>query len=723
MAQYSIYLDESGTFQPDTGMSFVGGFVWQLQEDHSWTDDLEIMRNVITSGTNKAGFTSCPFSSHSTGNSQLREYIRRNYPEMQKLFPTLRPIIAYADTKNLSLDEFKLEGFYRNTLQMLMREVVQEVLHEDPDARIRFYIPTRQAHVSEDQAEYFRSIGHISSGFHTDNSESFDVNNPISFVDIAKELNVEFTVSTIDYTKRNPMDVTDMEQWGLMFADWTCCWLRTIVVIDSASNSFRTNPYDIKGIISDLNMSGIILPYGKWYQVYFRGYTSSDIIAYFDALCALNHENKNSHAKFWAERFERYSVELSPEKIGEVLNYINKKQYYKAKYAEAQYCYEILDRLVSNVKMCPEILNLKAQIMCCYQHNGEVQKAKDLFDICWNYPWPAPHNRLDILNKYCQTYTDILAFETARNQLDFAVNTFGIVQTWNAPWIGLSSPVEDNNMRILLAKCSSTRGQLAGFLGENEHDHDFLKAIDTFAELGQTGNALISLSHYLHYLLSLDVPDFDKFADYAPRYFSSDKPGASLNNAADIFDVETWKVWLSTIIQNEEQYNNFSLYVCLKGLYKLITSDYGIDNEWIQSIGDFLFSPENTKFLKKIFSDNGIGDSHPSELLYCYLALIAQKTGNREQVKLYRKKLKDISNIHTNIIRLIAQVGLVKLDLADETHFSEHKEAILNTLLSMNDVWDKLTVGDSPSKISVWVQAKEAESMLDLSRLLTYEYT
>ena len=244
--------------------------------------------------------------------------------------------------------------------------------------------------------------------------------------------------------------------------------------------------------------------------------------------------------------------------------------------------------------------------MTAFNHVGDNSLAEYCFLECRHWSRYVPiEDYLLTLKRHVVSFVDCYLYNDALQTSRDIVSMEEHIQTLRAKLYG-----SDIGASISLGQAYSQLGQVYAYLQDPDAEKFFKNALSIFDDT--SSDAYRTQSYLLHYYI--EVGDKASYEQLAVDYFGGN------HTLAD---------QLSYIQSLPEQSMAFALYVYVKALYVLYRDD----------IGAFI-----TNQLHRIEQDIRkavLINSHPWELIYTYLSLIALQAGNNPLAIVWRDKIKN----------------------------------------------------------------------------------
>lgn len=735
MNKLYIYLDESGQFRTDPNQpSLIAGIAYLARDDEDPNEHWgQLQTNMEeTAGKWKLRY---PNEFHSTNNNELKKNIRSGFSSVTSdLFANKRytPIVMICYPNEIEEErrwyEANADGLYRHMLIQLLEQTVGSTAFKDVDS-FCVYIPTREAPIPPNQEAQIERIGMRPHALSHENQKMVEINANGIHLTTQDELkkktsaNVELTIESIDY-RNNKTDY----QCGYRMADMFNCYCMGICREDLEGVTVKTDSHvplvkTAEKLRDVFHTEPIVFSYGAYYEQYISALESAagkDPTQYLLTLVEFS-KPENKHLSHYASLLKDRNPFGNDQCIAAMDDYLFINYYINARYQEVKPLYEKLIQLAeeANVPKTTVLARVKLKLMCCWQHMGEVNKARALFDECWNLNLPAVF-RLDMLNKYIQCLLDVLRFRDAKGLIDWSMENFSERRLPETSWIRCNYPM-DQELEQILNKCKSTRGQISAYLQEYEEAFTWFQgATEGFLGLERGADYCITLTHLLH--AAIAAGDFDRFGKYAAEFFGY---------KGELHEQTTWEKWYRILLdQYDDQINRippdksikFSFFVFYKALYCYTIRQKAGQEAWLCGIGDMIFA--NGTGIFDMF-DRLDSLHHPFELIYKYVALLAILCGNQDIARESWEHLVQVREKNKSTVRLIAQIGLCQI--AKEKHQNDElttmSKELENLLLELCDLWGNITETEEENDGIDVILARFKDKDTSFSELLTYEYT
>ena len=244
-------------------------------------------------------------------------------------------------------------------------------------------------------------------------------------------------------------------------------------------------------------------------------------------------------------------------------------------------------------------------------HTGHSEIAGKCFEKCKELAAAVDIEMyLRTLNKYAVWRNDVLDFEAAKEVAEIVVIYADELRQMRGRLFG-----NEAAGFVAYGRALSQCGQAYAFLKDTQAEESFIEALGHFDK--SSADYFITLSYLLHYYI--DQGDKEKYDKYAAIYFGGEK------DALKQFD------FLMRMGQGDKPRFTlkFAFFVFLKGLCKL-------HRDRIKgSLRTDLLDIEKT--FRRYHAEEQI-NGHPWEIIYKYLAILAQQQGKEDIAKAYMEK-------------------------------------------------------------------------------------
>lgn len=754
MFEYEVYVDESGDFKQKNELSLVAGFAYLKQpgERFSFASKykdilsqgiVKINQELQAKGHSLIDISKDRQSIHTTrinADSQEQGEIKEFLREWVKTSDDFRAILnkenllivlSYGWPADADENDFKLEGFYRHMLRSLMERTAEQLRSRHPgeEVDILFSIPTRKVYIEKDD----QSIADfVNIGLNPVKAkQGFDINLSQGFLQAQEELNIRIVCRQIDY---NPIfaDKDDKvmrgSSWGFYLADWICAWARQNIV------TRKNHPVNqIINAISVGKLEPIFVAYTKAYDHFSAMKRSGfqDPIGFLNLYeSALTSANKRLS---WCAGVMQAEHPFSNSRIlQETIQYIT-ITYNSADnplFSTAIRLYELLFKLIErDNSISPSLFaELCKNLLICHQYNGDNLKSSEHFVQCFKsmQEW-SPVDVLSLISIYSETYINLLAFEEAKEMLDWALSNYQAVlnsSESSGRWMQNISLDRSRNV-MEKANANLALAMACAFQGQSSIDWLFHDAINTYEGLNLPSEANIARFHYIQYLLQ--IGDNETIARELNLYMTGG------TEEIDLTESRVWESWLSRIVKDgkgDPDRMRFKFWLFEKALFHF----WNTINDQQQTILllHLYDNQNNIDIIEKIMNI----DYHPIEEILLYRALLSSKdfpqTTNDclEHLLVLAKQREGIIGIicRIGIIRIKIKAGMLENNSRNDVHFRLVKQDIRRGIIALNDEWTKIQpIGFKHSRIDDLMQIINSErwnklNAGDISELLTYEF-
>lgn len=263
-------------------------------------------------------------------------------------------------------------------------------------------------------------------------------------------------------------------------------------------------------------------------------------------------------------------------------------------------------------------------------HTGHSEIAGECFEKCKELAAAVDIEMyLRTLNKYAVWRNDVLDFEAAKEVAEIVVIYADELRQMRGRLFG-----NEAAGFVAYGRALSQCGQAYAFLKDTQAEESFIEALGHFDK--SSADYFITLSYLLHYYI--EQGDKEKYDKYAAIYFGGEK------DALKQFD------FLMRMGQGDKPRFTlkFAFFVFLKGLCKLHR-----DRVKGNLRTDLL---DIDKTFRSYHAEEQI-NGHPWEIIYKYLAILAQQQGKEDIAKAYMEKSAAIIEDGGRIIAAIVANG------------------------------------------------------------------
>lgn len=268
--------------------------------------------------------------------------------------------------------------------------------------------------------------------------------------------------------------------------------------------------------------------------------------------------------------------------------------------------------------------------MSAYNHIGQSAQAEQCFEKCKKLaPFIDIETYLRTLNKYVVLQNDACNFKKAKDAAENFVIYADDLDTLRTKMFGTDAGISTEYGRNL-SQCA----QAYAFLRDPQAEEYFQAALTKFAPESQ--DYYITLSYLLHYYI--DQGDVKNYDLWAAKYFGGQtEPGKQFAYLMQAGQGEHPRFALK-----------FAFFVFIKGLYKLHR------NAVKGKLRLALLEIEKTF---RSYHAEGEINGHPWELIYKYLAFLAQQQGKQDIARNYLTKTEQMVKPSSPLIQAIVHNG------------------------------------------------------------------
>ncbi|WP_033151833.1 hypothetical protein [Pseudobutyrivibrio ruminis] len=585
---------------------------------------------------------------------------------------------------NSNQGEFFRDNIASNTYFHMMSEAVEHLVFHNPldkDHRFCFFIATRQSERFIDDNDKFES--YLKQGFEGNKASyleedeiQFSILNSDVFRTILMEQYIdnpgnvvaveELNVQPIRYYKLNDDDYS--KQVFLYLADSICSYLTFEIGTDDISE-IRKRSQRLS------NIKNLIFSYDEADVFFKRAWRDMEVNEYYDALKEMYNISvmntvassiyKNDWFKSIKERMysetEAATAEgkephalveaLTELRLSYLTNILNS--------SEGEFIFRVLENATKRIKDRERFAKIFYYIndigVVSNCHKGNSTEAAKYFAECEKYAHAVDmEDYIRTRNRYTNALLDSFNYEEALNVVRTTVKIAGGLYELSKSVFG--AECKEHFGKTEFAKTLSQAGQCAAFLRNDEAQGFFDDALKLLK--GNIANTKITESYKLHYLIDKgSKEEYEKvMSDYN-------------DGAESIVDQ------LSTIRQNGANENvniSFAFLLYIKGLNKFYT-DKEISVVW-----------EDIKSLEMSIDDKR-KSTHPWELIYKYLGLLAVKMGENDLARKYCDEIALLIKDDYTIVNTICLFSeAVLLEALGNTNLSKEKYGIIYGILRDN---------------------------------------
>ena len=449
-----------------------------------------------------------------------------------------------------------------------------------------------------------------------------------------------FNVVSIDYGYRRQFDkkppLTEqeaIEQGFLYLADIICDYLGDRLSIDDSNIIEKIA--DRAGNLVPAEQT-IIFGYDDIESEFMRSWISTENGDIYKALdCAYDALHlRGQFTDYYKQRWYPILYQKMGDEITQNTFEIAVKSFGNSAYSnnvdpnKLRFVYEHLEMMVSSIERCSsEVLyELYDTGFSAFNHVGDSNKAESCFEECKKYSSEVGIERyFNTMNKYVVSLQDRFRYDEA---LEYASESEDAQSR-------IHNALEDKYNSIAVknyAKTISQLGQVYASLRNPKAAEKFKEAL--FLLKKDSADYYITESYLLHHLI--DMGERDEYEKYANDYFG----GRSVDERLG-FILEYGRDGMRFSLP-------FAMFIHIKAVYKFYIT--GISDAYIEALlnNDYFVEIKNK-------------DSHPWELIYKYLALIALYKGNNSKFIKYWDYSKLPYEKSENIVKAIVVHNNIEL--------------------------------------------------------------
>ena len=521
-----------------------------------------------------------------------------------------------------------------NLYYHMASQVVNRIIFHNPIIpnidEISLNIATRRtANIKRysEEAENYRRLGYHENTIRSKNNENsdlvwFSVANADIYRSVISEEMMrsgkqtmtirDYVVKSIDYSNNNGMEF-------LYLADSVCSFLSYRLAGEKAEEWLVSLDDKATNLSNDRKMIFAYDEIDIYFQNAWEAYESGD---YFGALTRSFYalQEKSGFCDYYKRWFDvitqrisgsqdEYNYSLAVNKLAQTIKTNTYDQ------SCMLYVFKVLANMVSGLesvfddyeskKVFYQLLSVGVSVYC---HIGDSKNALRYFEECKKYAYSiGVEEFITLLNRMVAALLDSFEWDTA-------VKISEEVITYQTALLDMRNnlPLSDTHRlssSMELAKAYSQMGQVLSFIGSNEAEDYFLRALNSLDK--SSVNYKITESYLLHYYIN--AGERENYLKHVSEYFGGND---RLNDRFNYLLDEAFK---ETPIINYK----YALFVFVKGLF-VFELDQASD-----LLLDKLYNIEEViKNCKKKTGGNSIVIhpdfyGHPLELMYKYLALIA----------------------------------------------------------------------------------------------------
>ena len=249
--------------------------------------------------------------------------------------------------------------------------------------------------------------------------------------------------------------------------------------------------------------------------------------------------------------------------------------------------------------------------MTAFNHVGNSSLSEYCFTECRHWSRYVPiEDYLLTLKRHAVTFVDCYLYKDALQISRDIVSMEEHIQTLRAKLYG-----SDISASISLGQAYSQLGQVYAYLQDPDAETFFKKALSIFDD--KSSDAYRTQSYLLHYYI--EAGDKASYEQLAVDYFGDN------HTLADQLS------YIQSLPEQEVPVQSmaFALYVYVKALYVLYRDDIDV------------FITNQLRHIEQDIRKAVLINSHPWELIYTYLSLIALQAGNNPLAIVWRDKIKN----------------------------------------------------------------------------------
>ncbi len=444
-----------------------------------------------------------------------------------------------------------------------------------------------------------------------------------------------FYVNSIKYEDKYAYDQT-----FLYLADSIC----SVLTYDNKKNDVG---YVLQKAINIMGEPQLIFAYDNVDEYLRRAWRDMEVHEYYDALKELYSINilKTQEASVYKKNWSEYvkqemvketkndvSLGKEPHALSEAVSEL--RSTYMTNLLnndEANYIFEALEEVArvvpKNERYAKILYGINDIGIVANCHNGKYIEAAEYFSKCEKYAYAVDMEEyIRTRNRYSNALLDGFAYEEALNVIRTTLELAGGMYELSKKTLG--SRKKNHFGKLEFAKTLSQAGQAAAYIGSPEAKMFFDDALKLMKD--NVANRKITESYRLHYLV-----DAGNREDFMLAMTDYNDGFNSIKNQIESMKISAGK---------EDINISFGLLIYLKGLNKFY-SENDIATVW-DDILELLNSVDERR--KK---------THPWQLIYKYMGLLAYRLGKNELAEDYRKKITRVSGTSENSI--VSAIGLM----------------------------------------------------------------
>ncbi|MBP3657269.1 MAG: hypothetical protein J6K32_11310 [Clostridia bacterium] len=751
MGSWYVYLDESGSFVSNVDEpSLIGGMIFTddgQEETHSALLDRCLQQAAAEKGwAYPNGFHSTEQNTGANG-QRFGEFarwlfdsgdgmaLRRQFFARRICFPVMALWLQRSDDEEEPaaqrlLDEDTLEIRYREMMRAVLRQII---LACPAGTQLYMHIPTREAHVNADRQQDFQNFGssEVAAGvYRVNDPEVIRTMLADALLRCGREHEVTISGVAIRSINYHAYGQERTEMAGYYLADLLCDDMKK--VCKGTVGGWRAvDPQMLEERYAEMfGREPMFFEYGRMSRLFDKMLD----LARTDDAYGLLHGRVGLMAD--AQRLGGARLLRLAERMGsltdEKVRYMEDRLFYdyyrQSEYDRVMPLYQELLRWLEAAGGgdWSAAFAVRAKLMACHLHRGEVAEAEALFRACYEMRSASVTDRMRLENQYCSSPEDQFEFAEAKRRASWLIGILERrVQNEQDDAMLLGAAYEPGEMQRTLGRCQSTLARECAFLGEpfEEAAEAFERALHSFGE--DSGNCAITLTHYLH--LIADVADeraFALLAQLGDAAFGAEAGSMPLKREArNLNDPAVWRTWLdkAEAFAAIDAGGVFQLAVLLKLLLRYV--QYSRHAGLRTAAGTMLFTVRNRTAEGRIRKGER---RHPYELIYRYMAQLAglQKgPAYQAAVREYAAEAEAVGEAMGSTVLVLSRMGSLKIGLQTglgEALMAQRRRALREALVGCREAWK----AGEDSAVAGMIREMDAAGSDDakIVKLLRYEY-
>ena len=578
-----------------------------------------------------------------------------------------------------------------NTYYHMVSETVEHLIFHNPlinydDGTVEFNldIATRlSSYLDDDKAEEYEKLGMIDNKapYLREGTHQYSIMNSDVFRTILTEQMLEepeqeiqvssFKVRSISYKED---DTGNIDQVFLYLADSICSYL----TFEIKANDIHTVNERARELTGTKNL---IFAYDEVDLYFKRAWKFYEMGEYYDALnnaysiTMLKGKEATIYREYWVDYIGQMIISDIDKEIAcgrtpyafiECLDEL-RSSYMSNKLnpGAGEYIFKVLEKASKDIKANGQYQRILYQLndigVLVNCHKGNLKGAKPYFKKCEKYAGAVDLEEYTrTRNRYTNALLDSFEYAEAIGVIRITLELLGGLYRLSREKLGRRA-VQFG--KIEYAKTLSQAGQAAAYLRDKEALGFFDDALALMKD--NPANRKITESYRLHYLIEANECDLylEGMIEYTEGYNTLEGQLNAIKILSERGDINS----------------SFAFYLFTKGLNTFYSTEE-IKGIWNKTL----------EFEKDI--DDNRKNSHPWELLYKYLGLLAIKVGDEKYAEGCLKKI--VSSTEKNKDSLVSSIGLFsEAELADALGKTVRAKNIYTHLLRLiNEEYPKLNI-------------------------------